>query len=82
VCLPCLLGAAMSEPDWGAFDAELRARVPELALELLGNPTFRVGQEWVISPFLTGCGGRTHAAIFSFIAGVMPPMAMLGRSLL
>lgn len=36
----------MSEPDWGAFDAELRARVPELALELLGNPTFRLGQEW------------------------------------
>ena len=36
----------MSEPDWRAFDAELRARVPELALELLGNPTFRLGQEW------------------------------------
>ena len=42
----CLLGAAMSEPDWRAFEAELRTRVPELALELLGNPTFRVGQEW------------------------------------
>jgi hypothetical protein len=28
------------------FDAELRARVPELAVELLGKPTFRVGQEW------------------------------------
>jgi hypothetical protein len=46
-------------------------------------------------PFLTGCGRRTHAAIFSFMAGVMPPMprcpamvclqtmkGMLGRSLL
>ena len=36
----------------------------------------------VIPPFLTGCGRRTYAAIFSFIAGVMPPMPMLGRSLL
>ena len=36
----------------------------------------------VISPFLTGCIRRTYAAIFSFIAGVMPPMPMLGRSLL
>ena len=30
-------------------------------------------------PFLTGCGRRTHAAIFSFMAGVIPPMPMLGR---
>ena len=36
----------------------------------------------VIPPFLTGCGRRTYAAIFSFCAGVMPPMPMLGRSLL
>ena len=36
----------------------------------------------VISPFLTGCICRTYAAIFSFMAGVMPPMPMLGRSLL
>ena len=36
----------------------------------------------VISPFLTGCIRRIHAAIFIFIAGVMPPMPMLGRSLL
>jgi hypothetical protein len=36
----------------------------------------------VISPFLTGCIRRTYAAIFSFMAGVMPPMPMLGRSLL
>ena len=33
-------------------------------------------------PFLTGCIRRIHAAIFSFMAGVMPPMRMLGRSLL
>ncbi|TYB83748.1 hypothetical protein FQ320_23980, partial [Oceaniovalibus sp. ACAM 378] len=36
----------------------------------------------VILPFLTGRGRRTYAAIFSFIAGVMPPMPIFGRSLL
>lgn len=36
----------MSGRDWRAFDAELRARVPELAMELLGKPSFRAGQEW------------------------------------
>ncbi len=36
----------------------------------------------VIPPFLRGCSRRIHAAVFSFIAGVMPPMPMLGRSLL
>lgn len=36
----------MSGRDWQAFDAELRARVPELAVELLGKPTVRGVQEW------------------------------------
>ena len=36
----------MSGRDWRAFDAELRARVAELAVELLGKPTLRAGQEW------------------------------------
>jgi putative DNA primase/helicase len=36
----------MSGRDWQDFDAELRARTPEIAAELLGNPTFRAGQEW------------------------------------
>ena len=36
----------------------------------------------VIPPFLAGCMRRIHAAIFSFWAGVMPPMPMFGRSLL
>ena len=36
----------------------------------------------VIPPFLAGCIRRIHAAIFSFWAGVMPPMPMFGRSLL
>ncbi|KQV16752.1 hypothetical protein ASC97_30790, partial [Rhizobium sp. Root1203] len=34
----------------------------------------------VIPPFLTGLRSRIHAAIFSFCAGVMPPMPILGRS--
>lgn len=36
----------MSVRDWQSLDAELRARVLELAIELLGKPTFRAGQEW------------------------------------
>ncbi len=36
----------------------------------------------VIPPFLIGSSRRIQAAVFSFIAGVMPPMPMLGRSLL
>lgn len=34
----------------------------------------------VIPPFLAGLRSRRHAAIFSFCAGVMPPMPILGRS--
>ena len=41
-----------------------------------------VNDDWVILPFLTGCIRRIHAAIFSFCAGVTPPMPMFGRSLL
>ncbi|MFT5060571.1 MAG: hypothetical protein ACI9AX_000893, partial [Polaromonas sp.] len=33
----------------------------------------------VIPPFLVGCIRRTYAAIFSFMAGVMPPMPIFGR---
>ena len=36
----------------------------------------------VIPPFLMGLSRRIHAAVFSFMAGVIPPIAMLGRSLL
>ena len=38
--------------------------------------------ESVILPFLMGFSRRIQAAVSSFIAGVMPPMPMLGRSLL
>jgi putative DNA primase/helicase len=37
---------AVSGRDWQAFDAELRARAPEIAAELLGKPSSRSGQEW------------------------------------
>ena len=40
------------------------------------------GGHLVIPPFLMGLSRRIHATIFSFIAGDMPPMPMLGRSLL
>ncbi|AGT11044.1 transposase (plasmid) [Paracoccus aminophilus JCM 7686] len=46
-------------------------------IERFYNPRRRV-----ILPVLTGCRSRLQAAIFSFWAGVMPPMPMLGRSLL
>jgi len=36
----------MSGRDWQAFDAELRARAPEIAAELLGKPSSRSGREW------------------------------------
>ena len=36
----------------------------------------------VIPPFLMGLSRRIYAAVFSFMAGVIPPMPMLGRSLL
>ncbi|MGI3212600.1 toprim domain-containing protein [Roseovarius tibetensis] len=36
----------MSARDWQAFDAELRARIPELVTEVLGKPSSRAGQEW------------------------------------
>ena len=49
-------------------------------LLLTAQPITRL--EWVIPPFLMGFSRRIYAAVFSFMAGVMPPIAMLGRSLL
>ena len=37
----------MSGGDWHAFDREVRGRVRELALELLGKPSFRLADEWL-----------------------------------
>jgi len=42
----------------------------------------KITESGVIIPFLMGYGRRTYAAILSFWAGVIPPMPILGRSLL
>jgi len=44
--------------------------------------SYNLGGYGVILPVLTGRDRRTHAAIFSFMAGVTPPMPIFGRSLL
>lgn len=36
----------MSGRDWQAFDAELRAHVTELAIDLFGQPSAKSSQEW------------------------------------
>ena len=36
----------------------------------------------VVAPFIRVLGRRIYAAIFSFCAGVIPPLPMFGRSLL
>jgi hypothetical protein len=66
-----LVGVALSFSGVGAAAAS--------ALGATGSVASGVG---VIPPFLTGCIRRIYAAIFSFCAGVMPPMPMFGRSLL
>ncbi len=43
------------------------------------NCAIEVRVEAVIPPFLVGLVIRLHAACFSFMAGVMPPMPILGR---
>lgn len=55
-----------------------------LVMDALMMANWRSGKAdaLVILPVLTGPDRRTYAAIFSFMAGVTPPMPMLGRSLL
>jgi putative transposase len=43
---------------------------------------FEICFDLVIIPFLSGRFSGLHAASFSFMAGVIPPMPMFGRSLL
>ena len=59
-----------------------RRLMAELIAEIGGPLRTELPQAMVILPVLTGRDRRTHAAIFSFMAGVTPPMPMLGRSLL
>jgi hypothetical protein len=72
--VPCLLA------DWQQPHPPILHKDDTVAAHIDDLPKGRCGA--VISPFLTGCIRRTYAAIFSFIAGVMPPMPMFGRSLL
>ena len=77
--------------DWSETPLDA-ARIQELAkghyletahnLILVGGTGTGKTHLAVIPPFLAGCNRRIHAAIFSFWAGVMPPMPMFGRSLL
>jgi hypothetical protein len=60
----------------------LKVRVWRRGPRSLGVPSPNSVGQGVIPPFLAGCSRRTYAAIFSFMAGVMPPMPMFGRSLL
>jgi len=62
---------------WRLAENDLKSLVSE------ASDVYGIDKAWrVIPPFLAGCIRRIHAAIFSFMAGVMPPMAMFGRSLL
>ena len=77
--------------DWSETPLD-GARIQDLAkghyletahnLILVGGTGTGKTQLAVIPPFLARCIRRIHAAIFSFWAGVMPPMPMFGRSLL
>ena len=83
------VGTTLSKMTSGAYGASL-----EIIRRLLGHTQIGTNQRYphlidsplrakvVIPPFLTRCSRRIHAAIFSFWAGVMPPMPMFGRSLL
>ena len=73
--------ARMKLPDVEEKDRPKRRPIPDhiprMEVELSPGT-----DAWVILPVLTGRDRRTHAAIFSFMAGVTPPMPMFGRSLL
>ena len=61
------------------LDAAKEGRIKLLAA-CKDEPVARLG--WVILPFLVALQSRAYAACLSFMAGVIPPMPMLGRSLL
>ena len=75
----------LSPSELHYFFRQVEMSVKDTANAQTSAPTIKSPAKllgWVISPFLTGCVHRTYAAIFNFMAGVMPPMPMLGRSLL
>ena len=84
-----LLEIVQAEPDI-TFKELARALAEthgvEVQLSSLHRALERAGLSYkkrtVIPPNLKGLSRRTYAAVLSFIAGVMPPMAILGLSLL
>ena len=72
--------AFSGEVAFDSKDPDSKGIEGEKFTETSMNPNLK-GRE-VIPPFLTGCGCRTYAAIFSFCAGVIPPIPIFGRSLL
>jgi len=72
----------MSAPSPNALRARFQQYIEEGLSGRAAALRLKVSAATVISPFLTGCIRRAYVAIFSFMAGVMPPMPMLGRSLL
>lgn len=71
---PEMVAFAMVAATWGSKHI--------LAASALKKMTPIPADYEVIPPLLTGLRSRIHAAIFSFCAGVTPPMPILGRSLL
>ena len=74
---PFFIAACMDH----AWEAGCRFPTLERLVDRIFSAAGPIDRE-VIPPFLMGLSRRIHAATFSFIAGVMPPMPMLGRSLL
>ena len=71
------------EPIWQSKADTARKALNRLSLSLKHAAALGLEVDLqVILPFLTVCIRRIHAAIFSFWAGVIPPMPMFGRSLL
>lgn len=75
----------ISRYEWLINELGTKNFFEDTKLILPTSSFFKTGygrDEAVIPPFLMGLSRRIHAAVLSFIAGVMPPMPMLGRSLL
>ncbi len=77
--LPALAGSDRAEQLARLLTDEDIDTLRHLAREGMGENSLRA---LVIIPLLVGFKTGLQAAVFSFITGVMPPMAMLGRSLL
>jgi hypothetical protein len=73
---------AAPKTTFAVAPSAIRAFLPDICIISEATETKHDRTVSVIPPLSTGCILRVYAAIFNFIAGVMPPMPMLGRSLL